>query len=270
MRETMKEKLAQVDIRIVLVILLIIVSTGHVGRIFADREAKDQWQIGYLLAVAIDGVLAVALYEASYADEKRHKVLAIGGFVATCAISSAFNVYYYRLFHPTDPFWTSVLLGTTAPTLAAFVALLKSKGDVARQKTHNLLELEKFTIEQEEETKRAIGIAEQKTEQSKELTKRRKIIAEEKVVKRAVEEAEKERLQKVLIDKANRCWCGQEITSPRGWGPHGKKHTNDARKILAGGKVTLQTLATELETLYGQQPPDEELRRLYNKYRTDF
>jgi len=88
MRETMKEKLAQVDIRIVLVILLIIVSTGHVGRIFADREAKDQWQIGYLLAVAIDGVLAVALYEASYADEKRHKVLAIGGFVATCGISA--------------------------------------------------------------------------------------------------------------------------------------------------------------------------------------
>lgn len=186
----MKEKLAQIDIRIVLIVLLIAVSTGHVGRVFADREAMSQWQIGYLLALAVDGVLAVALYEIAYAKEKKHKLLALGGFMAACGISGGFNVYYYRLFHPTDPIWTSILLGMTAPTMAAFLALLKSKGDVARQETESQLEFFKFQIQQEEETKRTVAIAREKTEQSKELTKRKQMLAKEKAVKQVVKEAE--------------------------------------------------------------------------------
>jgi len=81
--------------------------------------------------------------------------------------------------------------------------------------------------------------------------------------------AQKER---AVADGCELCWCGMEIQAkPQAKSAHGRRHANDVRRILATGSgATLQTVAMELETLYGQQPPDEELRRLYNKYRTDF
>ena len=52
---------SNIDIRIVLILFFIAVSTGHVGRLFADREAQGQEFLGYVLAFAVDIALAISL-----------------------------------------------------------------------------------------------------------------------------------------------------------------------------------------------------------------
>lgn len=182
-------------IRIGLIALLIIVSTGHVGRLFADREAEGQASIGYVLALGIDGVLAVALYEVTK-TEGRHQWTALAIFLLACGISGGFNVSYYRIYHPADPLWTSILLGLTAPILAASVAVLKSFGDAEKETTAIAereaereieFEMRKYEVLQREETKR---IEEQeKTKRAKERTKQQQI-------KTQTETKEQEALQK--------------------------------------------------------------------------
>lgn len=202
MGDWLKSKLQDVDIRIVLIVFFIAVSTGHVGRLFADREATGQEFLGYVLALAIDVALALSLYEIGYTQEKAHRIMALMGFLAACGISGGFNVYYYREFYPGDPVPLSVLLGLAAPVLAAFFALLKARGDVGRQEAKSLfelgrielehkLELEKRRIESEASKETAKLIEAEKTKQLREQTKREKIKAEAE--KQAREAAEEER-----------------------------------------------------------------------------
>lgn len=207
MGDWLKSKLQDVDIRIVLIVFFIAVSTGHVGRLFADREATGQEFLGYVLALAIDVALALSLYEIGYTQEKAHRIMALIGFLAACGISGGFNVYYYREFYPGDPVPLSVLLGLAAPVLAAFFALLKAKGDVERQGTesqtelgrieleHNL-ELEKRRLELEASKETARLVEAEKTKQLREQTKREKIKAEAERQAREIAEAERQRRER--------------------------------------------------------------------------
>ena len=187
----MGSKLQNLDIRIILIVLLISVSTGHVGKLFADREAKEQAAIGYVLALAIDGVLAISLYELAGTTGK-HKWTALGVFLAACSVSGGFNVSYYRVYHPSDPFGTSLLLGLTAPGLAAALAVLKSMGDVEKARADALdreaerqaqFDLQKLEIEQREETKRLAEV--EKTKRAREKTRQEQAKAEAKAEQRA-------------------------------------------------------------------------------------
>lgn len=207
MKNWLFSKLSDVDIRIVLIIFFIAVSTGHVGRLFADREATGQEFLGYVLAFAVDIALAISLYEIGYAQEKAHRIMALVGFLIACGISGGFNVYYYREFYPKDPAPLSVLLGLAAPVLAAFFALLKAKGDVERQESEtklalkiqesdSALELEKFRLEKEMELRMAVETEKEKTKQERELTKRLQLEAEAEERIRQAAETKAQRLER--------------------------------------------------------------------------
>ena len=185
-----------IDIRIVLIVFFIAVSTGHVGRLFADREATGQEFLGYVLAFAVDIALAISLYEIGYAQERTHRMMALVGFLVACGISGGFNIYYYREFYPNDPILLSVLLGLAAPVLAAFFALLKARGDVQRQKSENVLELEKFRLEKEMELAMAVETEKEKTKQERELTKRLKLEAEAEAKARQAAETKAQQLER--------------------------------------------------------------------------
>jgi DNA-binding transcriptional ArsR family regulator len=211
----MKEKLfsklsdflSNIDLRIILILFFIAVSTGHVGRLFADREAQGQEFLGYVLAFAVDIALAISLYEIGYAQERIHRIMALIGFFVACGISGGFNIYYYREFYSDDPIPLSVLLGLAAPVLAAFFALLKARGDVERQESetklalemkesNNALELRKLELELE--TKKAIAVEteKEKTKQERELTKRLKMEAEVEAKARQAAETKAQQLER--------------------------------------------------------------------------
>lgn len=149
-----------VDVRLVLICTLILVSTGHVGRLFADREDVRQAFVGYVLALSVDGVLAVSLYEVANVRMRSRRVFALFVFLVACALSGGFNYAYYRQNYPGDPWEISLMLGLAAPILAAFVAVLRAFGDLQRtqdaqaeQDAVHKLELDKYAIEQAERTK---------------------------------------------------------------------------------------------------------------------
>ena len=211
MKEWLFSKLSSlfssIDIRVVLIIFFIAVSTGHVGRLFAYREATGQEFLGYVLAFAVDIALAISLYEIGYAQEKAHRIMALVGFLVACGISGGFNIYYYREFYPNDPLPLSVLLGLAAPVLAAFFALLKARGDVEhqeaqdalalrKQESEDALELEKFRLERETELAIAVETEKERTKQERELTKRLKLEAEAKAKARQAAETEAQQLER--------------------------------------------------------------------------
>jgi len=191
----LRAKLQGVDIRIILILLFIAVSTGHVGRLFADREAIEQKLLGYIFALALDGALALSLYEAGRAKERLHRGLALAGFVVACGISGGFNVYYYREFYPNDPMLLSILLGLAAPVLAAFFGLLRGRSDVQRREEKSLLELEKFRLGLEADTQKALLLEKERTKQERELTKRLRLQAEAEVKARQEAETEAQKLK---------------------------------------------------------------------------
>ena len=196
MKKWLFSKLSDFDLRIILILFFIVVSTGHVGRLFADREATGQEFLGYILAFAVDIALAISLYEIGYAQEKIHRIMALIGFLAACGISGGFNIYYYREFYPGDPVPLSVLLGLAAPVLAAFFALLKARGDVRRQESKNTLELRKFEIEQETQVRIAVETEKEKTKQERELTKRLVMEAEAEAKARQAAETRAQQLER--------------------------------------------------------------------------
>jgi hypothetical protein len=160
------------DFGLVLIVLLIAVSTGHVGRLFADREDVRQAFVGYVLAVSLDGVLAFALYRTANVRQRAHRSFALSIFLFACAVSGGFNVWYYRQNYAQDPLWLSVLLGITAPVLAALVSVLRAHANAERteaeqteREAERTLELEKYTIEQAEQTRREHLIAQERTKQ---------------------------------------------------------------------------------------------------------
>ena len=166
------------DVYIVLIVLLIAVSTGHVGRLFADREDARQAFIGYVLAVSIDGVLAVSLYRVGNVRRRSHRMYALFVFLCACAVSAGFNTGYYRQNYPQDPLILSVLLGATAPVLAAFVSVLRAFGDVERTETEHMereaersLQLEIRTLELAEQTERELLLEQERTQRDLMLAK---------------------------------------------------------------------------------------------------
>jgi hypothetical protein len=149
------------DAKTMLIFVLLLSDAAHVGRLFSVREASDRTFIGYVLAFAIDGVLAVSLYELAHADRRSHRLFALSVFLCACTVSGGFNVAYYREQAPTDPGAISILLGATAPVLAAFLSVMKAVGNTERvqaeqaeQEAERGLELEKYRIEQAERTRR--------------------------------------------------------------------------------------------------------------------
>lgn len=166
--------LRSLDVRTLLIITLIVVSTGHVGRLFADREDVRQAFVGYVLALSIDGVLAVSLYEVANVRQRSHRVFALFVFLFACAVSAGFNVAYYRQNYPLDPPMISLLLGITAPILAALVSVLKSFGDVERTETKQServaereAEQERYALEQAEQTRRVQIVEQERTKRER-------------------------------------------------------------------------------------------------------
>ena len=166
--------LRSLDVRTLLIITLIVVSTGHVGRLFADREDVRQAFVGYVLALSVDGVLAVSLYEVANVRQRSHRVFALFVFLFACAVSAGFNVAYYRQSYPLDPPEISLLLGITAPILAALVSVLKSFGDVERTEAEQServaereAEHERYKLEQVEQTRRVQIVEQERTKRER-------------------------------------------------------------------------------------------------------
>jgi hypothetical protein len=207
MKDWLKFKLQDIDIRNILIFLLILlfigVSTGHVGRLFADREAIEQKLLGYVFALALDGALALSSYEAGRVKERAHRGLALVGFVVACGISGGFNVYYYRQFYPDDPVELSILLGMAAPILAAFFGLLRGRGDVQRREERGQLDLEKRRLELEADTQKAVLLEKEKTKQERELTKRLILQAQVEVKAQQEAETEAQKLERQRRELAN-------------------------------------------------------------------
>ena len=162
-----------IDIRLLLIIALITVSTGHVGRLFADREHSKQAVIGYLLAFAIDGVLAVSLADIARFNERSHKRFSLAVFVVTCTVSAGFNTAYYRQNYPQDAPLLSFGLGSVAPILAALVAVMREfaqnergQDEQSEREKDRSFQLRKFEIEQRTNAQVAI---------EKEQTKRERL-----------------------------------------------------------------------------------------------
>jgi len=88
------------------------------------------------------------------------------------------------------------LLGLAAPVLAAFFALLKARGDVERQESENVLDLEMFRIEQETKARIAVETEKEKTKQERELTKRLKLESEAETKAQQESEMEAQELEK--------------------------------------------------------------------------
>ena len=170
--QKIKQLVRSFDFGLVLIVLLIAVSTGHVGRLFADREDVRQTFVGYVLAVSLDGVLAFALYRTADVRQRSRRSFALFVFLSACAVSGGFNVWYYRQNYAQDPLWLSVLLGITAPVLAAFVSVLRAHANAERmeseqteQKAERTLQLEMHAMELAEQTKREHLIAQERTKQ---------------------------------------------------------------------------------------------------------
>lgn len=191
--------LQSIDMRVVLIAFLVAVSTGHVGRLFADREAQEQRTIGYLLALSIDGVMAVALYEVARARGAWRKRLALGSFIVASIISGTFNMAYYRKYYHTDPPWLSLALGITAPLLAAFLAILKSLGDAEYQEAQEQVELKRLSLQLETEAQIAVAIEAEKTARAKERTKQQRLRAKER--ERQEAETARQRAEMARQDK---------------------------------------------------------------------
>jgi len=118
-------QIAKLDVHTVLIIILILVSTGHVGQLFARRESGQAWALGYVFALALDGVLVVSLHQVARSFGWA-RAISFAVFVAACAVSAGFNFQYYRETSPLDPMWVSALLGFTSPVLASLVSVLRA------------------------------------------------------------------------------------------------------------------------------------------------
>jgi len=123
--------------------------------------------------VCVDGVLVVSLYAAGR-TVGRSRLFTLAVFIGTLALSGGFNVAYYRTCARQDTLAISVLLGFSAPVLAAAVAILKSLDDAAgvqraqdERERVRVLELEKYTVEQSERTRRTVQVEVERTKQER-------------------------------------------------------------------------------------------------------
>jgi hypothetical protein len=161
-----------------IIITLIAVSTGHVGQLFADRETERAQVLGYVMALALDGVLVVSLHQAARSAGAR-KVAPLVVFLLACAVSGGFNYQYYRQNYPLDPEWVSGALGISPPLLAALMSVLRALRVSASEETEwqsqetelqaeraHQLEMERLRIAGETEVQIAVGTAKETSKQA--------------------------------------------------------------------------------------------------------
>ena len=148
-----------------LALALMVPDVGHAGYLFAAREAGGREWIGYLLALCVDATFAVAFREIGRVRQIGRRLYAIAVALLACTVNGGFNVGYYRDTAARDPLWLSLMLGASAPVLAALLSVMQAfeQVDVAEQEETTVdreaeraakLELEKYRIAQEVEVKR--------------------------------------------------------------------------------------------------------------------
>lgn len=209
------------DIRLWLIIILIVVSTGHVGRLFADREHRNQAVIGYILAVAIDGVLTVSLYDITRFKKYTYKRFSFIVFTVTCVISAGFNTAYYRQNYPSDYWLLSLGLGSVSPILASFLAIIRG-----------------FVQEEQESIRKSEAVSDRAGEQDFELEKYR--IEQEANVKVA---AEKERTKQANARAREAKYTVQKDSDLP---VNNKKRYSDFMAALQSGELTFDMTGVEI------------------------
>jgi hypothetical protein len=180
------------DINLILILLFVVVSTGHVGTLFANRESEQLWWIGYVLALAIDSVLIVTLITMAKVSTKIKKVYALLVFVVASVISAWFNYAYYRSVSALDPIWLSAMLGVAAPGFAALLAVLRAMTEIERVE------------ESEHERERTETREDRKSERENRTALKRFEIAEKEKTKRTelIEKTKQQQLKRIVTTKS--------------------------------------------------------------------
>ena len=146
-------------------LLLMTPDLGHAGKLFAVREAADRGIIGYLMAFGVDVTFWFAFREAGKVKRMTRRGFAVFVALLACSINGAFNVAYYRDNAAADPFWVSLVLGASAPTLAALLSVMQAFRQVEQaeraeakedQQAERIFELEKLRIQAEAGAKVAV------------------------------------------------------------------------------------------------------------------
>ncbi len=162
-----------------LIVTLVGVSTGHVGQLFAQRETERAEVLGYVFALALDGVLVIALHQATR-SVGWYRIVPLAVFFAASAVSGGFNYQYYRQTSPGDSMWLSATLGITPPALASLMSVLRALrqnvGEETERQTQeterqaeyaHALAMETARIAGETEVQIAVGTAKEMTAQER-------------------------------------------------------------------------------------------------------
>lgn len=170
----MKDKLAKLDIHAVVILVLVLASTGHVGQLFAERESADWGVLGYVMALGIESVSVISLYQMAMSSGRK-RIVPLVVFLAVCGLLASLNTQYYRQNKPSDPLWFSIILGVSLSVLAALMSALRALkvGTVAetqrqqeeserRQELDHLQAMERIRLEAETERRIAETTAKEK------------------------------------------------------------------------------------------------------------
>lgn len=160
------------DIRLVVIAALLVSDAGHAGHLFSVREAGDRVFIGYLLAFCLDAASGIALYDMVNVRKRVRRVFALCVFAFAAVVAGGFSLAYYRSTSPADPLWVSVLMAAVAPVLAGMLSVMRAFGHVERTEGEQdeqaallALELEKYRIAEQEQTRREVLIEREQTKQ---------------------------------------------------------------------------------------------------------
>jgi len=146
-------------------LLLMTPDLGHAGKLFAVREAADRGIIGYLMAFGVDVTFWFAFREAGKVKRLTRRGFAVFVALLACSINGAFNVAYYRDNAAADPFWVSLVLGASAPTLAALLSVMQAFRQVEQaeraeakedKQAERTFELERLRIQAEADARVAV------------------------------------------------------------------------------------------------------------------
>jgi len=160
------------DIRLIVIAALLVSDAGHAGYLFSVREASDRVFIGYLLAFCLDAASGIALYDMISARQHTRRLFALCVFVFAGVVAGGFSLAYYRDVYPADAVWTSVLMASVAPVLAGMLSVMRAFGHAERADGEQLereavlaLELEKYRIAEQEQTRCTVLVEREQTKQ---------------------------------------------------------------------------------------------------------
>jgi len=114
----------KLDIELLVIILVIAVSAGHIGNFLGGFERPNLFWLGYVQAVAIDAALAVCAYRMRL---KSQRAASLAGWLFFCGVSAILNAAYYHGAGASVPL--AALLGAWAPAAGALLGWLKSTSD---------------------------------------------------------------------------------------------------------------------------------------------